>query len=396
MDLQIARLNERILRLLPEPMLLLRDLVIVAINPAAESALAMDAAKLEGASLADRVDDQASLVRYLKACSRSRSLLPGALRWRAGSGQVVALRCDGGVLEPATANSSPLLLLRLRTARDPSQQFVALTQKVNELTREIRSRKAAEDQLRELTQSLEQRVAERTRVAVQRARRLRTLALQLSSAEERERRRLAQVLHDDLQQLLVAARLRCGWLEGRGAPDDVEAASDTLELLTQALKLCRSITTDLSPPVVYDGGLGPGLQWLSRWMLERFKLQVEIANAAIEPPTQELRILVFQAVRELLFNVVKHAASAHATVRLHNDDRVLCVTVEDCGRGFDPGVGKGGSAGFGLFHLRERLEAIGGKFSIASTPGQGAKVEFCVPLNAAIDAPGEQFFNTAD
>jgi PAS domain S-box-containing protein len=249
---------------------------------------------------------------------------------------------------------------------------------------DIHDQKMAEAALKQLNETLEQRVAERTAVAEQRAAQLRVLAGELTQTEQRERRRLAQTLHDHLQQLLVAVKLKLGRAKGRQSPENVTAAMD---LIDQCIQASRSLTVELSPPVVYDAGLAAGLDWLARWMREKHGLQVEVrADPAAQPEGEDLCICLFNSVRELLFNVVKHAGESRATVRMNrlNNDQVE-IEISDQGCGFQPAIAApqftgGPGAGFGLFSIRERIELFNGTFELDSAPGRGTRVVLRAPL----------------
>jgi signal transduction histidine kinase len=250
----------------------------------------------------------------------------------------------------------------------------------------FRRLKESEEQLQAVNETLERRVTERTRLAEQRAEQLRALASELTVTEQRERRRLAQVLHDHLQQFLVAAKLKAAMLRRR-----VEDAKkrETLgqldELLDQAIDASRSLTVELSPPLLHDAGLAAALEWLARQMRKQHGLCVEVvADAEAEPRTDELRFLIFQAVRELLFNVVKHARAGAARVEMSRAaDRGIRVTVSDAGVGFDaPELERAGRSGggFGLFSIGERLRLSGGRLEIDAAPGRGTRVSIFAPL----------------
>ncbi|MGA2030887.1 MAG: response regulator [Thermoguttaceae bacterium] len=235
--------------------------------------------------------------------------------------------------------------------------------------------------LRQNNALLEQRVAQRTAEAERRAIQLRAMAVELSQTEQRERRQLAQVLHDQLQQLLVAARMKVGRL--RRATDGNEATSKIIDeldsLISQSITESRSLTVELSPPVLYDGGLAAGLEWLARRMEEKHGLTVEVhADLNANPADENMSVFLFQAVRELLFNVVKHARARQATVRMVRiDEERLRIEVRDDGAGCDAAairnrLDRGG--GFGLMNIRERVEHLGGRMSIEASPGRGTRV----------------------
>ncbi len=217
---------------------------------------------------------------------------------------------------------------------------------------------------------------------------LRTLASELTHAEERERRRLAQAIHDNLQQLLVGAKLSNDTLRKRcqtGA--QLEVIEHLSEFLKESLDAARSLTFELSPPVLYDVGLAAALEWLGRWMQAKHGLTVLVhADRVAEPENEDVRILLFRATRELLFNVVKHAQINTAEVQLSRSgrDRVRIV-VCDKGVGFVPKRSGAGElqSGFGLFSIRERLDLFGGQMEIESKPGHGSRFVLFAPLRSA-------------
>ncbi len=183
---------------------------------------------------------------------------------------------------------------------------------------DITDRRQAEERLKTLNETLEQRVVERTAVAEQRAAQLRVLAAELTRAEEQERRRLAKVLHDHLQQLLVAARMKVAVLRRRAQEERLTRTLEQIDdVLNQAITESRSLTVDLSPPVLYDAGLAAGLEWLARQMEEKHGMRVVLnIDPQVEPIEEDTRVFLFQAVRELLLNVVKHAQADMAHVEL--------------------------------------------------------------------------------
>ena len=146
-----------------------------------------------------------------------------------------------------------------------------------------------------------------------RADQLRSLASELTLTEHRERHRLALVLHDHLQQLLYAARLSITTINRQVSDKDLHNLIQALDaLLSQCIDESRSVTTELSPPVLYDGGLIQALEWLSRQMQLTHGLLVEVqAEVQAEPEGEDIKVLLFQSVRELLFNVVKHAGARY-------------------------------------------------------------------------------------
>jgi PAS domain S-box-containing protein len=263
------------------------------------------------------------------------------------------------------------------------------------ITQDITERKQAEQQIHRLNETLEQRVAERTAEVRQQADQLRALASQLSQAELRERKRLANILHDHIQQLIVAARMQVNWLKRDSDAERIHATAQGVDaILREALEASRSLTVDLSPPALHETGLTGGLNWLTARMLEKNRLTVNLrADNKAEPATEEVRFLLFECVRELLFNVVKHAEVSEAQVTLlRTSDAHIKLIVSDHGKGFDPNVirkRRSGETTFGLFSIQERLAHIGGRMNVESIPGKGVKVTLWVPVGETAANPEE-------
>ncbi len=253
---------------------------------------------------------------------------------------------------------------------------------IEDVTRRERDRAA----LAALNRDLEQRVADRTALVMHRSRQLRSLASELARGEQRERERLTRMLHDDLQQLLVGAKIQLATMRSKGGSEFSQEAVDLMEtLLNQSMEATRSLTMELSPAVLYEGGLDAAIQWLARQNQTRYGVTVQTdINTKVERDEEGVAILLFQAVRELLLNVVKHAQVQSARVQLDRDaDDQVHIVVSDEGVGFDPaGFQAGGHSGtgLGLLGLRERMEQIGGTCDIDSRPGHGTRVTLAVKV----------------
>jgi PAS domain S-box-containing protein len=258
------------------------------------------------------------------------------------------------------------------------------------ISADISERKRYEDQLQRLNETLEIKVMERTadlhaanQALAERAAQLRQLAGELTTAEQRERRCIAKLLHDGLQQYLVAAQLRQGILiDELGEHEGGQTAREVEGLLTESIKVSRSLATELCPPVL-DGGILAGFEWLTRFMAARHGLDVDLiveTGAPILP--EDVKIFLFESVRELLLNVVKHSQARSAKVHLREAGTELLVTVSDSGSGFDPSAleRRDIAGGFGLFSIRERIGLIGGAIEIDSAPGAGARFQLSVPF----------------
>lgn len=218
---------------------------------------------------------------------------------------------------------------------------------------------------------------------------LRALALELTQAEERERKRLAHVLHDHLQQLLVGARIHMSLLRVSPDPEALATAADRVDaLLVEAFDTARNLTYELSAAVLHGDDFTQAVNWLAEWYMDKHGLHVSLHADPPEFRMEETtRITLFHALRELLFNSVKHSGTDRVEVCLRRDsDGAAVMEVEDQGTGFDPeasrataaGAGSG-PGGFGLFSLRERLDLLGGSFHVRSAPGQGSTFTVIVP-----------------
>jgi two-component system CheB/CheR fusion protein len=235
---------------------------------------------------------------------------------------------------------------------------------------DITRRKQAELELREAHGHLQERTEQ-----------VQALSEALTSAEQRERERISQVLHDDLQQTIFAARMRIDHLRSQAPLDDEqnELADRAITLLDEGVEKTRTLSSELDPPVG-DQSLRDALEWLAVQMDQSYDLTVEVeASGSLKTTDENLRFLLFRLVRELLFNVVKHAETDRASIRLAKQDGRLQVVIEDDGRGFDPSTLDDQDGGLGLVSVRERIRMIAGEFEVDSAPGEGTRVVIDVP-----------------
>jgi signal transduction histidine kinase len=272
--------------------------------------------------------------------------------------------------------------LELRIASRTAQLKVAN----HALEMELGQRRRAEEALRRLNADLEQRVADRTRDLVASNHRLQALASELTLAEQRERKRLASELHDYLAQILALGRIKISQLRQKtsGQPDAVQQlVAEVDNLLEKAGEYTRSLMAKLNPPVLDELGLPSALAWLAKQMpLHGLLVEVHVSQERVPLPDDQA-VLLFQSVRELLINVAKHAGTDRATVSLAIDpDQELRIEVQDHGRGFDPVAmeAKSESEHFGLFSVKERMQAMGGRLDVKSKPGAGTTLTMTLPL----------------
>jgi len=242
-------------------------------------------------------------------------------------------------------------------------------------------RKKAEQGLQQLNETLELRVAERTELAEARAGQLQKLAMELIEAEERQRGQFAHLLHDDLQQMLAAAKMQLQAVS-ENLPGEL-MLKNVEHILEESIAKTRRLSHELSPAVLHQSGLIPGLQWLAGQMKERFGLIVQLESETaprVEDPT--LKLLLFRAVQELLFNIVKHAGVREARLVLAVSDKEIVASVSDQGRGFtiDDLNKSPRKTGFGLLSIQERADYVGGSLTIDSVPGEGSRFTLKIPL----------------
>ena len=195
--------------------------------------------------------------------------------------------------------------------------------------------KEAEERTERTHDELEQRVAERTSEATRRSEQLRSLALQLTEAEERERRRLAVMLHDGLQQELVAIRFQlemlARWIDDGELSSMVSGVEETVN---RSIRSCRSLSMELSPPLLHQEGLAAALEWLAQSFIDKHGLEVRVeTESGIRVRDERLRVFLFQSAREALLNVVMHAGTDNALLTLGRRDDRLELAVSDRGVG---------------------------------------------------------------
>jgi signal transduction histidine kinase len=214
---------------------------------------------------------------------------------------------------------------------------------------------------------------------------IRSLAAELTATEQAERHRLAQILHDDLQQRIFAIQMQLSFLREAYENGDLQAFTvDFLQLdewLTEAIKVTRQLSVDLSPPILHGEGLVEAVIWLAAQMEEQYRLKVDIQSSGTPAQVDEkVRVLVFYALRELLFNIVKHAGTLEAAIQFEHEDSRLLVVVRDQGAGFDSAVVMNDpKISHGLMIIRHRLNLLGCSMEVRSQPGKGTEVIIEVP-----------------
>lgn len=238
----------------------------------------------------------------------------------------------------------------------------------------------SQTELIELNRNLERIVQSRTEIAENRARQLRELAEELVRAEQRERSRIAHILHDDLQQILVAIKLR---LMGAGGRMDEDTREGVLDLVAKAIKSARSLSAQLDPGVLKAKGLAGALEWTAAKAKENLGLEVKLdLDPEAEPVSDDLKLFLVRSAQEALLNVVKHAGTLEAELRLARVDHdSIEMSVTDSGKGCPQGPPADAKAGehFGVLNMKNRIEFFGGRFEMITGEGAGCRVRLVVP-----------------
>jgi signal transduction histidine kinase len=253
--------------------------------------------------------------------------------------------------------------------------------------------KARTAELEGLNAALQTEIAERKRTEAEirsYQEQLRSLAAQLSLTEERERRAIASNLHDHIGQTLALAKIKVAGLERTPAAEPSRRGlAELKDLIEESIQYTRSLTFELSSPILYELGLESALDALAEQLQAKHGIPISVASDRPQPLGDELKVVLFEAVRELLMNAIKHSRAGRIRVALGASGDVLEVRVEDDGAGFDPvpaAAAPGKAGGFGLFSIREGLRHCGGSFLVESAPGRGTRAVLTAPLRAA--APG--------
>jgi signal transduction histidine kinase len=214
---------------------------------------------------------------------------------------------------------------------------------------------------------------------------LRSLTAELLLTEERERHNIATELHDSLGPMLAFAKRELTFLQ-KSMPEKTAESINSIGLnIGQAIKQIRNLIFELSPPALYTLGFEPAIEELAENFCQEQKLKVFFESSdEPKPLTDPVKILLYRFIRELLINIAKHAEAKNVRITLSKDRNSIKIIVEDDGKGFDiSGLDSkpGGSKGFGLFSIRERLAHIGGTLDIQSETGKGTKAILQAPLD---------------
>ncbi|MDD5475591.1 MAG: PAS domain S-box protein, partial [Syntrophales bacterium] len=210
--------------------------------------------------------------------------------------------------------------------------------------------------------------------------RMRLMSSELARTEERERQQLATELHDRIGQTMAVAKMKLEAIQKEAEVWGLsEPLEEILEIVDQLIRDTRSLTFDLSPPVLYILGLSAALEWLAEQYQEKYGLKVTFKKQGKRPVDldKDRAFVLFRCAQELLINVTKHAKAKNAVLSLKRNGKKTEILVEDDGIGIDANfikAPKDWSKGFGLFSIRERLSFLGGRFSIESPLEGGTRI----------------------
>lgn len=211
---------------------------------------------------------------------------------------------------------------------------------------------------------------------------LKNLNYQLTVTEEKERRKIAGFLHDGLGQTISIASIKLSSVANEDLPDNVKKTiRESSELLREAISESRDMVYDLSPPILYELGFIPAIKWKLEQVERKFGIftvyKSEESSIELE---NDIKVLLFRIVCELLNNCIKHANADLIKIEVQKNKKNIRILVLDNGKGFDVESTYSEMGGFGLFSINERIDALMGSLDIESSPGQGTKVSVTIPI----------------
>jgi PAS domain S-box-containing protein len=226
---------------------------------------------------------------------------------------------------------------------------------------------------------------EEEKILINYQKKLKALTKKLISSEQKDRQHFADFLHDEIGQQLFATRLQLEQLKGSlSSAENIHTIDTVLNNLSQIMNQTRSLTSELSSPILKQLGLENALEWLAEETYKKYDIMVTVEDDKQEKPLDDnIKLLLYQAVSELLANVAKHARTKSAEVSIRKDDSNVRVCVKDNGIGFlqlNEDFSHVKNGGIGLFRIKERLEPLGGQLEIKSQPKRGTQVILLAPL----------------
>jgi two-component system, NarL family, sensor histidine kinase UhpB len=238
-----------------------------------------------------------------------------------------------------------------------------------------------------LNTMLERLVAHTRMIEANRAQ-VRRLSGQVLNAQEEERKRIARELHDDTSGSLARVLLNIEMLEDalpeQGLPEVRAKMRDTRVLAEQTLENVRKMIFGLRPTLLDDLGLAAAVRWYAKNTLEPAGIQVQFeASSNLGRASMTVETALFRIAQEAITNIIRHASAHHTRVQLAREQSKLLLLVQDDGRGFDTSAAErepDGAHRWGLFGVEERVQLLGGTFSIASGAGKGTTLRVEIPV----------------
>jgi PAS domain S-box-containing protein len=269
-----------------------------------------------------------------------------------------------------------------KQAEETKRRVAVLAATNQKLELEISQRRVAEKALKKSEQEQNRLLSESRLMHNQ----LRLLSRQLLLAQEEERKRISRELHDVIAQTLTGINFRLAALKedaNLSAKQRVENITRTQELVEQSVNIVHEFARELRPRVLDDIGLVPALRAFVKDFMEETGLRVNLsAVAGFEQVNGDKRIVLYRVAQESLTNVARHAHASRVEVGIQILDGAVCMKIKDNGKGLPEGRVWGDKKieRLGLLGMRERLEMVGGSFTIESVPGKGTTVTAQIPL----------------
>ncbi|HWR11526.1 MAG TPA: sensor histidine kinase [Rectinemataceae bacterium] len=214
--------------------------------------------------------------------------------------------------------------------------------------------------------------------------RLRMLALEITKTEEREKRRFASYLHDEIGQNLAMLKMRLDLASHlHPMPGLGDEFRQIAELLDRTMAQTRAMVFDLSPPTLYELGLSNALRYEGETICRENQIEFIFFAERIPLLSDDKGILIFRCLQELMRNCLRHAKASRMELSLRGDGKNISICLNDDGIGFDVSCLENGGVGggFGLFSVRERIRGIGGALTIISRKGEGTRIDLAAPIS---------------
>jgi PAS domain S-box-containing protein len=272
----------------------------------------------------------------------------------------------------------------LKRAEETQRHMEALDAANRELKREIIRRKVIEAALKESKEYSCQLLAE----ALQLQKQLRHLSHQVLQAQEEERKRISRELHDEIAQVLTAINLHLAKLKNEAAPNSKDfkrKIARTQRLVEKSVNIVHQFAGQLRPAVLDDLGLIPALHSYVKDFAKRTGLSIRFTSFTRDKAKQldsAKRTVLYRVAQESLMNVARHAQASEVNMSIHKLRGVIHMEVKDNGKSFQvqAALPTGKKKRLGLLGMRERVEMVGGRFSVESSPGNGTTIRAEIPF----------------